>query len=674
VVPDLSETMGGRKRFNRFGPSAKRSVKVCPSVAHASRLPGFSTHLISSSDVLALADAALDSSYDEDESHIMVNSLYKSIPHCGLRRSRDSLSKQTLATSSSNESRDESPKPLVSLRAGADPTQRGSPEEQIALHEIIDATSHQTPPSLALALQTESEHSDETSSEASLIQETEDESLRKNAADKKASDSAFMVFRLNYLLVTMAIMLADGLQGTHLYVLYEGYGFSVASLYCLGFVTGAVTSPITGPLVDRIGRKKAALIYCVLEIGINLLEQYPILAGLIVSRMVGGITTNLLSTVFETWLDTEYRRRGFDNEKYEIIMRDSVIVSNLSAIASGYLAHHLAEKFGPVGPFEGAVTCTVVALAVVAIVWSENYGSSEPGVKSAVEYLSEAVKTFKSDSRLLRVSIIQGLTCGSIQIFIFLWSPALRQFAQNAPKQILGLDSQGEPAYGLIFGAFMATGVIGGIVAPFIRKAFTRILAPMQGTAVDTVVVEDEGEIRPMAVEFLAALCYIVCAGLLLIPFLVPSDGEGSFALSLGAFLIYEFVIGIYMPCEGVIRSIYIPSDARCSLMTMPRIIVNIAVSLGVISTNFVSFPAAFAAVSCLMIVSAALQLSLVSAREWQSLFGRVSKLHRRVSRSFSFTALQKKPPTISRRVKSSPDAEPTIISEGLSAEQKKSQ
>ena len=131
----------------------------------------------------------------------------------------------------------------------------------------------------------------------------------------------------------VAIMLADGLQGkhiyiyffhskiyisnlcflsckiigTHLYVLYESYGYTVASLYCLGFVSGAITSPFIGPLVDKVGRRNSAIAYCVLEIGINMLEQYDILTGLIISRVVGGITTNLLFTVFESWLVTEHR-------------------------------------------------------------------------------------------------------------------------------------------------------------------------------------------------------------------------------------------------------------------------------------------------------------------------------------------------------------------------------
>ena len=40
------------------------------------------------------------------------------------------------------------------------------------------------------------------------------------------------------------------------------------------------------------------------------------------------------------------------------------------------------------------------------------------------------------------------------------------------------------------------------------------------------------------------------------------------------------------------------------------------------------------------MVISAGLQLSLVSSREWASLFGKVENLKRRVSRSLSFSSL----------------------------------
>lgn len=413
--------------------------------------------------------------------------------------------------------------------------------------------------------------------------------------------ASFMSLRITYLIVTLVVMLADGLQGTHLYVLYEGYGFTVANLYCLGFVTGGLASPITGALVDKFGRKKSALLYCVLEICINRLEQYPMLAGLIFSRMVGGITTNLLSTVFDTWLDTEYRRRNIRKEGgYEIIMRDSVIVSNLAAIGSGYLAHILAERYGPKGPFEGAVACTSMALVVILLLWTENYGCKEQHnnhKKGMKEFLNDAVTAFQRDKAVLKLGIVQGLTCASIQIFIFLWSPALRHFAVSAPPGSIGIDANGEPAYGLIFGAFMAAGVMGGLAAPCARR-----WVAMCG--------QHTNDDRPT--EALSTLCYLTSAFLLLLPCLLDGEGEHSFTICLVAFLIYEFMVGLYLPCEGVLRSIYFPAEGRASILTLPRIIVNCSVSVGVVLTNYMTMRSAFSSIVVLMVIAATLQLSLV--------------------------------------------------------------
>lgn len=388
----------------------------------------------------------------------------------------------------------------------------------------------------------------------------------------------------------------------------------MASLYCLGFATGGLLSPVTGPLVDRMGRKRAALLYCGLEILINMLEQFPFFYGLVASRMIGGFTTNLLSTVFETWLDTEYRRRGMAREKYELILRDSVIVSNLAAIFSGYLAHLLAENYGAVGPFRGAVTCTGIAFIVVLCVWTENYGSSSSTTtivetkngkeetvtteQTMVGFLREAIAAYWNNSHMMRVGVSQGLTAGSLQIFVFLWVPALRHFAKSAPKGVMGLDKAGEPAYGLIFGSYMAAGVLGGVLAPPLRRWVTAMVSPVvpsdcsDGAPIATVEVDGEGivHVRPMAVELLAATCYFVSAVLLFVPCMSSDDNAFSFSTSLAAFLAYEMMIGIFLPCEGVIRSLYFPTNARASIMTLPQVIVNVAVALGVVSTNFIRY------------------------------------------------------------------------------------
>jgi len=624
-------------------------------------------------------------------------------------------------------------------------------EETHCYDDIICSSSASILQSSCSLLDTECSESVITSStsefgKSSLLQKTDVilSSSPSSSSSSSSSFSSFTILRLKYLSVLLVIMLADGLQGTHLYVLYESYGFNVASLYALGFVTGAVTTPITGPLIDKFGRKRSAMLYCILEIGINLLEQYPFLSGLLVSRMVGGITTNLLSSVFETWLDTEYRNQrnnsrsnassatattnttttttaidddnttsstsvisewskvttytDYDDDRevelevedtiakneYELIMRDSVVVSNLASIASGYLAHVLAEKNGPVGPFQGAVTCTGIALVTVSLLWTENYGVSSasfydekyeeiveenddndgkfrqrehhsdeqmkaPSSKSIREYVMEAMTAFRSDSKILCIGIIQGLSAGSLQIFIFLWSPTLQKFASvsninDADGQVSyfpffgwAMDGSGEPAYGLIFGSFMAAGVTGGLCASYFRQAISLLFSPKNGSSsLQTVHIEAEGiNIRPMALEFLVGVNYIISAILLFIPCILSTKSPESFSIALASFLAYEFLVGVTMPNEGVIRSIYLPSSGRATMMMVPRMIVNLAVSLGVLLTKYMASQSAFVAIAVLMGCTGCLQLSFMSHQEW-TMIRRQSIQH---ARSLSITA-----------------------------------
>ena len=232
-----------------------------------------------------------------------------------------------------------------------------------------------------------------------------------------------------------------------------------------------------------------------------------------------------------------------------------------------------------------------------------------------------AFHTIVNDSRISRIGLAQGLTEGTLQTFVFLWSPALRNFSKNAPSNTIGLDEDGEPAYGLIFGAFMACGVLGGLVSPMFRKAVTWLSPSNQkNDESDIIEIEGEGQVKPSAVELLSSGIYLVSGIVLLTPYLLRnSDSPYAFSLSLLSFLIYEFCVGLYMPLEGVIRSIYMPNESMCSLMTMLRVIVNVAVALGVISTNYISFSTAYCSISMMMIISSVLQVSLVSKKELSS-------------------------------------------------------
>jgi hypothetical protein len=124
----------------------------------------------------------------------------------------------------------------------------------------------------------------------------------------------FDSFRHKYIAVYLVIMLADWMQGTHMYTLYLSYNVNVSALFLTGFLSGALFAPILGSFVDKFGRKNSCIVYCVLEIIINILEHSHEFGVLLFGRVLGGVSTNLLFSAFESWMATEHRKRGFPEE------------------------------------------------------------------------------------------------------------------------------------------------------------------------------------------------------------------------------------------------------------------------------------------------------------------------------------------------------------------------
>jgi len=147
---------------------------------------------------------------------------------------------------------------------------------------------------------------------------------KESAEEKKLLESAhkthealheeFNKFRWSYLSVYLVIMLADWMQGTHMYTLYLSYNVNISALFLTGFLSGAIFAPFLGSLVDKFGRKRSCIVYCVLEVIINWLEHYNSFGLLLLGRVLGGVSTNLLFSAFESWMTTEHRKKGFPEE------------------------------------------------------------------------------------------------------------------------------------------------------------------------------------------------------------------------------------------------------------------------------------------------------------------------------------------------------------------------
>ena len=192
----------------------------------------------------------------------------------------------------------------------------------------------------------------------------------------KVLHKEFDSFRHQYMTVYAVIMLADWMQGTHMYTLYLSYGVNISALFLTGFLSGAVFAPFLGSAVDRFGRKRACIVYCILEIAINLMEHSTDFPTLLAGRVLGGISTNLLFSAFESWMTTEHRKRGFPEDWLTRTYSEASMVTGGTAVFAGIVAQVLEDWFGQIGPFQGAIGLTVLALLLV-LRWEENYGEEE---------------------------------------------------------------------------------------------------------------------------------------------------------------------------------------------------------------------------------------------------------------------------------------------------------
>ena len=76
------------------------------------------------------------------------------------------------------------------------------------------------------------------------------------------------------------------------------------------------------------------------------------------------------------------------------------------------MAQVLEDAFGHIGPFQGAIALTTLALVLV-LGWEENYGEGE-GSDGLWSQFTDGWKLVANDTRVLRIGLIQALSEGGI--------------------------------------------------------------------------------------------------------------------------------------------------------------------------------------------------------------------------------------------------------------------
>ena len=356
---------------------------------------------------------------------------------------------------------------------------------------------------------------------------------------KSTANDAFVAFQRRFLLIYVLMMAADWLQGPYVYRLYSYYGFSRKDngiLFIAGFGSSLVFGTWAGPVADRYGRKLNCIIYAVsyiLSCSTKFVNNFWVL---MLGRLLGGLSTSILWSAFESWMVSEHNSRGFDPALIGGTFSTMITLNGLIAIASGFLAQWSVDLFDhPVAPFGLSIIFLAVGMILILNFWTENYGEQTGDV---VRKMRESISIIAKDKKILLVGVQQALFEGAMYTFVFIWTPAL--------EAIEGSDLI---PHGIIFACFMIASSIGSMLFGTIEGAMSipRIL---------------------FAVFCTASASMLVC--------LMSTTP----VVSMGAFILFEMSVGLFWPGIGTLRSQYLPESHRATIINLFRAPLNIIVCL----------------------------------------------------------------------------------------------
>ncbi|ORY37800.1 DUF791-domain-containing protein [Rhizoclosmatium globosum] len=418
-----------------------------------------------------------------------------------------------------------------------------------------------------------------------------DYSSKKDSAGKAVTDSSPELTRLTrqYLIIYLAAMFADWIQGPYVYRLYATYGYSVdqiAILFVAGFGSSMLFGTFVGSLADSYGRKNSCLTFCVLYFISCLTKHSPVFEVLMLGRILGGIATSILYAAFEAWLVSESHTRQLHETQLGSIFAAATTGNGIVAIVSGVIASAANDSWGVVAPFDVSVNLVqpllenfinnriqafVLAATGFAILflWTENYGDRNTGTSIMSQFkFGEAFARIRADNRIYALFVSQSLYESAMYIFVFLWTPTLEKTAGSAGIQ-----------HGWIFACFMVCCMIGS-------EIFSLLVASFK-----------------IQVEDFSYKIFAVAGVAFILPVLTNSP-----LLCLSSFFVFEACCGLYWPVMGTLRGKYIADDVRSTTMTLFRLPLNLIVVVTLMNLKHMDDRVVWVMCATMLLVSAVVQ------------------------------------------------------------------
>lgn len=365
-----------------------------------------------------------------------------------------------------------------------------------------------------------------------------------------------------YLCVYLLAAASDWLQGPYVYALYSDYHFSqheIAQLFVAGFGSSMIFGSFVGGMADVGGRRAFVILFSVVYAASCLTKHFNNYGILMIGRLLGGVATSLLFSVFDAWLIRSHADADLPKSFLSKSFSWAAYGNSVAAILAGLIANKIANastmkpiaqgsniyRGGFLNPFDLALMALVACGALAYSLWDENYGEQPDTDTSSktdrpakwYDSMRNAFNATVRNKDVLLCGIISSLFEGSMYIFVFMWTPLLKNFLTGSETL----------PFGLIFSTFM--------------------VSCMAGSSIFSSVVEKQ------PVEKLGVIVFIV----------------GSFAMGLVAlginqttsFLgmnIFEICVGMYFPIMGTMKGSIVPEDKRAAIYNLYRVPLNFIV------------------------------------------------------------------------------------------------
>lgn len=376
----------------------------------------------------------------------------------------------------------------------------------------------------------------------------------QQASATTVANPAFCRFQALFLRGYLLALWADWLHGPYLYKLYRHYNFlesQIAILYVCGLASCVLFAPVAGWLPQALGRRRTCLIFCLAYSACCITKLSRDYFVLILGRVLGGLSTSLLTTTFESWyVHRHVEVHDFPKEWIPVTFGKAANWNHGLAVGAGLVANLFAEwlGLGPVAPFLLAIPALAGCGWVVLTDWGQEeklegaggeggrdrngpllgggHSGSGSSSSSTVGRLSararfwrgvlEGLRCLLSDRRVLLLGGVQALFESVLYIFVFLWTPVL--------------DPHGPPL-GIVFSCLMAASLAGSILFQLATSARYRL--------------------QPAHLLCLAVLMAFFSFFMLTFS---TAPGQPRPRESLLAFLLLELACGLYFPAVSFLQ------------------------------------------------------------------------------------------------------------------------